>query len=238
MRTLSKFAISAVCVLLPASIALGQQDYIGHYDVYTGYMYLRSPLINLGESGFHTQIGTNPSKWYSLGFDFSTGTGDTTLVPNMLKSSVQQQIGAGLAPYVAAGLIPATYSPSVPMHSRSETYAMGPQLNYRRFKKLTLFVHPDIGAIHETATPHANAADPIAMGLVQTLVPSGVKTDWVPFYGFGGGVDINASNHVGLKITADFVHDHLFSDLLNSRNSVRFSIGPVFHVGRNLAASK
>jgi len=238
MKSAYKFATILCSVLLPASIALGQQDYIGHYDVYTGYMYLKSSLIDLGEAGFHTQVGTNPAKWYSLGFDFSTGTGDTTLTPSMLKSSLQQQIGAQLAPFKAAGILPASYEPVVPMRSRSQTFATGPMLNYRRFRAVTLFIHPDLGAIHEEAIPHPLASDRIATAMVAQLLPSGIKTDWTPFYGIGGGVDVNLTRHVGLRMQADFVRDHLFSDLLNARNSVRFSVGPSFHMGRNIAAQK
>ena len=232
MRMPHKLALCAVSPLLLASIALGQQDYIGRYDVYTGYMYLSSPLIALGESGFHTQIGTNPAKWYSLGFDFSTGTGDTALTVPMLKSSLQQQINGELT---AAG-IPSTYKPSVPLHSQSQTYATGPQLNYRHFRAFTLFIHPDLGAIHETATPHPT--DFLTTMLVSQLVPGGVKTDWTYFYGVGGGADFNVTRHVGLRVTVDFVHDHLFSDMLNGRNSVRVSVGPAVHFGKNVAAQK
>jgi len=102
MRNLLKFAICASSPLWLASIALGQ-DYIGRYDIYTGYMYLSSPLLNLGESGFNTQIGMQPAKWYSLGFDFSAGTGDTALIPSMLKSSLRQQIAAQLSLSQKAG---------------------------------------------------------------------------------------------------------------------------------------
>ncbi len=174
MRNLLKFAICAWSSLWLASIALGQ-DYIGRYDIYTGYMYLSSPLLNLGESGFNTQIGMQPAKWYSLGFDFSAGTGDTALIPGMLKSSLQQQIAAQLAPLKTAGLLPANYEPSVPMQSRSQTYATGPKINFRHFRAVTFFVNPDLGAIHETAVPHAT--DPIGRALVENLAPSGIETD-------------------------------------------------------------
>jgi hypothetical protein len=41
---------------------------------------------------------------------------------------------------------------------------------------------------------------------------------------------------VGLRMQADFVHDHLFSDLLqNGRNTIRMSIGPCFNFGHNIA---
>ncbi len=70
------------------------------------------------------------------------------------------------------------------------------------------------------------------------LAPSGTKADWTYFYGIGGGIDFNVTRHVGLRVHADFVRDHLFSDLLNSRNSVRLSIGPTFHMGKNMAVQK
>jgi hypothetical protein len=197
-----RLAISLVSLLLPASIALGQQSYVGQYDVYAGYMYLHSSLINLGETGYHTQIGTNPAKWYSVGFDFSSGSGDIGLVPTMLKGSLQQEIGAQLAPLIAAGMIPANW--------------------------------PDLGAIHESTVPHPG--DPIGSLLAAQLAPSGNKTDWTYFYGFGGGVDFNVTKNFALRVQADFVRDHLYSDLLNSRNSVRLSVGPAFHFGKNVVA--
>jgi hypothetical protein len=238
MKTSNRFAIRVLCPLLLASIALGQQDYVGRYDVYTGLMYLDNPGLSLGESGFHTQIGMNPTKWYSLGFDFSTGAGDTTLTARMLKTPLQQQIAAGLAPLIGAGVLPSTYSPVVPEHSRTQEYAVGPQLNYRHFRRATLSIHPDVGAIHEDATPLMAKLDPIEKLLVSQLAPAGTMAQWVGFYGFGGSIDFNVSRHFGLRVTSDFVHDHLFANLVNARNTVRFSIGPTFHVGTNIAAPK
>jgi hypothetical protein len=98
---------------------------------------------------------------------------------------------------------------------------------------VTLFIRPSIGAIYEKATPHAT--DPISQGVIAQLAPSGQKTDWVPFYGVGGGFDANLTTHFALRFQADFVHDHLFSDLLkDGRNSVRFSVGPALQFGRNV----
>ena len=68
------------------------------------------------------------------------------------------------------------------------------------------------------------------------LAPSGQKTDNTVFYGVGGGGDYNFSKHVGVRVQADMVRDHLFNDLLqNARNTVRFSIGPAFNFGPNIA---
>jgi hypothetical protein len=238
MKKSHRFAICILSPVLLASIALGQQEYVGRYDVYGGFMYLDSPGLNLGEQGFHTQIGLNPAKWYSLGFDFSSGVGDTTLTPSMFKSSIQQQIGGALAPLIGAGALPANYSPAVPEHSKTQEYAAGPQLNYRHFRWFTLSIHPDVGAIHETATPIVGKLDPIEKLLVAQLAPSGVMQQWVGFYGFGGAIDFNVSRNFGLRVTSDFVHDHLFASLVNARNTVRFSVGPTFHMGKNIAAQK
>jgi len=238
MKISHKFAVCVLFPLLLASIALGQQEYVGRFDVYTGYMYLDNPGLSLGENGFHTQVGTNPKSWYSLGFDFSAGTGDTVLIPSMLKPSLQQEIAGYLAPLKAGGLLPANYEPAVPEHSHTQTYATGPQINYRHFKSITLFIHPDLGAIHETGTPITTNLDPIGLAMVKQLAPSGTKEQWTWFYGVGGGMDFNVTRHFGLKVHLDFVHDRLFSDLVMARNSLRFSVGPLFHMGKNVAAVK
>ena len=98
---------------------------------------------------------------------------------------------------------------------------------------MTLFVRPSIGAIHEVATPQP--VDPIAKVVVAAVAPSGKKTDWTLFYGFGGGADFLFSKHVGLRVQADLVYDHLFSDLLqDGRFTTRFSVGPCFNFGKNI----
>ncbi|MGB7760535.1 MAG: hypothetical protein WBL61_11935 [Bryobacteraceae bacterium] len=225
--------------LLPLALAaaslpgFGQQTYVSRFDLFTGYTYLDSPAVSLGENGFHFQAGVRPLTWMSLGFDYSISEGILTLKPNMLLPSLQQELGAELGQLAAAGEIPAGYTLTVPAHSRTQTFAGGPQFSYRHFSAVTLFIRPSAGAIHEYATPRPG--DPIAAGIAAQLAPSGYKVDTVVFYGFGGGVDLNLSRHVGLRVQADFVHDHLFSDLLaNGRNTVRVSIGPCFNLGKNI----
>jgi hypothetical protein len=214
--------------------SFAQQDYVGLFDVYSGFTYLDSPSVNLAQRGYHLQVGVNPKTWYALGFDYSISTGHSALGPSELTTALQQQLGATFRQLVAAGIIPPTYQLIVPFDSTTQTFAAGPQLEIRHFSAVTLFVRPSIGAIHEVATLHGN--DPIAAGIVQQLAPSGQKSDWTPFYGFGGGVDWNVSRHFSIRMQADFVHNHLFSDVLReSRNTVRLSIGPAFHFGRNVA---
>jgi len=221
------------CSLLICSQAFGQQSYVGRFDLYTGFMYLNSPHISLGEPGFHLQAGYRPTTWYSLGFDYSVSTGDTALTPALLTTALQTQLGGELGQLVQSGQLPATYVLKVPISSLTQTFSAGPQLSYRRWKAVTLFARPDLGAMREVATTHPT--DPISTLVVSQLAPSGQKLDWVPFYGFGGGVDINIGKHYSLRIQADLVHDHLFSDLLkDSRNTVRFAIGPGVQWGKNV----
>ncbi len=98
---------------------------------------------------------------------------------------------------------------------------------------MTLFVRPDLGAIHEMAT--LKPVDPIQTLIVGALAPGGKKSDTTYFYGVGGGFDLNASKHVAVRVTVDYVHTFLFDDLLaNARNTVRISVGPTFRFGKNV----
>jgi len=225
--------ILAVTVL--ASRASGQQTYVTRYDLFAGYTFLDSPHVSLFENGFHFQIGVRPKTWYSLGFDYSVSAGNLTLTQDLLTTSLQQQLAAELEALAAAGQLPPGYTLVVPAHSVTQTFAAGPQLAYRHFTNVTLFIRPDLGAIHEAATPKPATGDLIAQGVVQQLAPSGKKTDWTPFYGFGGGADFLFGKHVGLRVQSDLVYDHLFSDLLkDGRWTVRFSVGPIFNFGKNI----
>jgi hypothetical protein len=168
-----------------------------------------------------------------MGFDYSVSTGDLVLTPNLLPDALQQTLGAQLGQLAAHGLLPAGYTLAVKAHSNTQTFAAGPQLSWRRWSHMTLFLRPSIGAIRETATP--KPADPIATMIVKGLAPTGKKQDWTGFYGFGGGADFLFSKHVGLRVQADLVRDHLFNDILkDARGTVRFSIGPAFNFGRNI----
>ncbi len=224
----------AFAALMLASTAVCQQTYVTRYDAFFGYAYLNSPAIKLPESGIQFQIGLRPSTRYSVGFDYSQATGDLTLSSHLLPDALQQQLAAQLAQLAAAGRLPAGYALVVPAHSRTQTFSLGPQLAFRHFRQVTFFLRPSCGAIREVATPKPK--DPIAQGIVAQLVPSGKKRDWTGFFGVGGGIDLNFSNHVSFRIQGDYVYDHLFNDLLkNGRWTTRFGIGPCFNFGRNIA---
>jgi len=220
--------------LWPTPFAFGQQEYVTRFDAFTGYAFLDSPAIGLFENGFAAQFGVRPKTWYSLGFDYSISSGDLTLTPGLLTSTLQQQLGGQLAQLAAAGMLPPGFQLSVPAHSRTQTFAAGPQLAYRHFTHETLFLRPLFaGAIYERASPQPTNA--IAAGIAAQLAPSGQKTDTTWFLGAGGGIDFLFSKHVALRTQVDVVWDHLFSDMLmNGRWTVRFSTGPAFNFGKNI----
>jgi hypothetical protein len=214
--------------------ALSQQPYVGRFDVYSGFTYFDSPDIHLTQRGYHFQFGYSVRTWLALGFDYSVATGTLNLTSDLLKPSLAASIQASLEPLILANVIPPNFQLSVPTSTTTQTFAAGPQLEFRHFRYVTLFVRPSIGAIREVAAPHP--ADPVSRSIIQELAPSGTKTEWTAFYGFGGGAEINVAEHVSIRMQADFVHNDLFTDILKSaRNTTRLSIGPAFHFGGNIA---
>lgn len=224
----------AMALFFLASPMLAQQTYVTRYDAFAGYTYLNSPAVSLPENGAHFQVGVRVKTWVSLGFDFSVASGDLKLTPDLLPDATRASLATQLGALIAAGKIPANYSLVVPAHSDTQTYAAGPQFAWRRWKPITLFIRPSIGLMHETAIP--KPTDAISTAIVAQLAPEKEKKDLVIFWGFGGGADFNFTKHVALRVQADLVRDHLFKDLIkNSRGTVRFSFGPAFNFGKNIA---
>lgn len=217
--------------------AVAQQTEVTRYDVYAGFAGFETPWLNLAQRGFHTQVGENLRPWLAVGFDYSEGGGHNSLTARVLKPSLQQQLGAEIGALIQAGLLPPTYQLVVPTHAFSQTFALGPQLEYRHFQPVTLFVRPSLGAIRQRVTPHP--ADPVATAIVAQLVPSGSKLDWQGFYGFGGGLDWNATPHFGVRAQTDVVYWRLFDDLLAQGTwTTRYSIGVTWHAGRNIMRAR
>lgn len=227
----------ALTALTLSTHAFAQQTDIKRYEIYSGFTYFDSPSLNLAEHGYHLQLGYNARPSIAFGFDYSIVSGHNSLTTNLLTDTLQLQIGAALNGLAYEGLLPPGYQLSVPTGSTTQTFAAGPQYVVRHFVPVTIFVRPDLGAIREVARPHPS--DPIAALIVQNLAPSGQKISWASFYGFGGGLDWNASKRVGLRVQVDEVYNHLFNDLLkDSRWTTRVSIGPTFHFGKNILAKE
>jgi len=237
LRSLPMAAVMiAVCsAMLPPRTVSAQQTDVRQYDIYNGFSYFETPWLNLVERGYHLQVGRNLTTRYALGFDYSIVTGHNSLTTGKLQPSLQMELAGLIGELIAEGVIPPDYQLIVPTDAFSQTFALGPQLEVRHFKPVTLFVRPSIGAIRQKVTPHPT--DPVATEIVQQLLPGGSKVDWTTFYGFGGGFDWNATTHFGLRMQADYVYWQLFSDLLkNGTWTVRFSVGPTFRFGKNIAA--
>jgi hypothetical protein len=227
------FFVLIVYLLLPAG-SFAQQTNVTQFDFFGGYAFLDSWHVGLFENGGQLQFGYRPRTWLSLGMDYSISKGTLTLTPNLLTTALQQELGAQLAALAAAGKIPPGYNLVVPASSLTQTFAAGPQLSYRHFTKVTLFARPSIGYIREAASPHP--LDPIAQAVAMQLAPTGKKVDWTPFYGFGYGIDILFTPHFAWRVQGDLVWDHLFNDTLrDGRWTTRFSTGPAFNFGRNIA---
>jgi hypothetical protein len=53
----------------------------------------------------------------------------------------------------------------------------------------------------------------------------------------GGGAEFAVTKHIGIRGQMDVVYNHPFNDILaDGRWTYRFSVGPSFHFGRNVAA--
>jgi Outer membrane protein beta-barrel domain len=220
-----KSAIALAIVLYASAMAWGQQEYVGRYDSFAGFSYLSSPKLNLAERGFNGQFGMNINRWLAIGADYSIFTGHSAIRPQDLTPALQARL-VPLLPLLGP-------NPAVQFDSTTYTFTAGPQINFRQLRWVTFFVRPAIGGMHETATLKPNS--PVQALLVAQLAPGGEKSDLQPFFGAGGGLDLNVSRHVTLRVGVDVVHVHLFDTLLaEGRNSVRVSVGPGFRFGRNV----
>lgn len=227
--------IIVICiVMLTGAAAFAQQEYVGRFDVYGGYSFLTTPKLNLFERGFHGQGGYNWKRWLAVGADFSVFDGHSSIFPHMLATSKQQQLGGAITQLVMAGQIPPTYVLYMPFSVRTYTFTIGPQINIRNLKYVTFFIHPSIGGMHQDT--QLNPKDPVQTLVANGLIGTSHKTDdLVPFFGVGGGFELNVHKNMSLRFTTDIVNTGLYSNMLNGRQTdYRFSVGPSFHFGKNV----
>jgi hypothetical protein len=211
------------------NVANAQQT-VRRYDVYAGYMDLNAPALGLNQNGFHLQAGINVRRWLSAGGDYSQAWGGELLTTGLLPAALQAQVNAAQAYYISVGLLPANYRLAVPTDAHTQTFAFGPQIDYRHWKKATLFVRPSLGALWERAVPHAQ--DPFQQVVVGELAPAGFKRDWTGFYGLGGGGELALTPRFGVRMQLDAVYNHPFNDILaNGRWTYRSSVGLAVHWG-------
>ncbi len=227
-----------------APAAFGQQEYVGRFDVYAGYADLESPAIGLNQTGYHIQVGINPRPWYSMGFDYTNANGSMVITPSELPAAEGTALlaeilacepsGTGISGVCSPGALPTGYQLRVNTGAFLQSFAMGPQFNYRHFKRVTIFAHPSLGAFREHVWVHPT--DPFALAVASTLTNgTGAMIDWTGFYGGAGGADIAITRHIGLRAQMDVIWQHPFNDVLaNGFWTERYSFGPSYHFGRNV----
>ena len=208
---------------------VGQQVHVGRYDAFAGFSFFSTPKSNPFERGLNGEFGVNLTSWISVGGDFSVFNGHSSLTPSDLTPSQR----ARLTPFLA--VLPPGTALSVPYDAATYTFSAGPQVNIRKLAALTFFVRPALGAFHQTVTARPDSQTTTI--IVATLIGSSGRTsDTAVFYGFGGGLDINVSRHLAIRMASDFVHVNPFQGLLDGGyNLVRFSVGPTFRWGKNVA---
>jgi hypothetical protein len=243
--TLISLLVVSVVSLTALPAAFAQQDYVGRYDLYAGFSDLYTPGLNkINQKGVHIQAGINNNRWLSTGFDYSIQTGDTTLVPGFASPAIIAGITQLYEEYSLtegqAGL-PPTYAVDVPLSATTQTFTAGSQLNYRHFSKVTFFIRPSLAAfrLEATAHPRQNTPDLVVVGALEAtnvLQPNGTITDWTGAYGVGGGAEFALNRHFGIRAQMDAVWNHPFNYVVADGGwSYRYSIGPSFHFGRNIA---
>jgi len=228
------FCVFAILILTTLT-CLSQQSDIAQFNVIAGYSYLATPSLNLAQRGFNGDFARNVRPWLSMGFDFSTFTGHSNLLPSYLNDANQAKLGTvlGALPAPVRASLGAALNQGVPFNSSTYTYQMGPQLNYRHFRKVTLFVRPALGLLHARVQTKPSAAlTPLVMGLMGGKLS---EADNTLFYGFGGGATWEITRNFGLRATVDYARYNFFDDTLNgTRNSVRLSITTKYGFGRNI----
>ncbi len=113
---------------------MAQQTDIQHYDIYGGFAGFETPWLNLAQRGFHTQTATTVRPWLAVGFDYSEAAGHNSLTPNVLKTSLQQELGAEIGQLIQAGAILANYQLERSAACVFRNIRLGPQLEYRRLQ--------------------------------------------------------------------------------------------------------
>lgn len=220
------FCVLAFLLVTSALNCFSQQTDIRAYSVIPMFTYFSTPSLNLSTRGFNGDLAHNVRPWLSLGFDYSTSSGNSSLLPSSLNAATYAKLKYALGGTVPPGL-------AVPYGTSITTFQAGPQVNIRKLKKFTFGVRPALGILHAKFQANPSLATaPLVAGLLGGKLSA---ADNAVFYGFGGSVTWEATPHFGLRCAADLAHYNFFGAMLNGgRNTVRFSVGPKFSFGRNI----
>jgi opacity protein-like surface antigen len=190
--------------LLSSHSAMAQE--IAKSEVFGGYSYFHT---DGGGSlhGWNGSVDVNLNKWAGVVADFSGHYGSSS-------TSVSTVIigQPGLSVEASAD-------------SNIYTFLAGPQVFYRKDKRLTPFGHALFGLSRVHLQGTATATVPV----VGTTTFSFSETDTAFAMGLGGGLDVTIAKSVALRlIQADYLMTRFNGD---TQNNARISVGFVFRFG-------
>jgi len=175
-------------------------------EVFGGYSYFHA---DGGGSlhGWNGSVGINLNKWVGVVADVSghygsSSTRVSTAIIGLPDLSVEASADSNI-----------------------HTFLAGPQLSYRKDKRLTPFGHALFGLarVHEKGT--ATTSGPV----LGTTTFTFNDTDTGFAMGLGGGLDVGITRSVALRlIQADYLMTRLNGD---TQNNARISVGFVFRFG-------
>jgi hypothetical protein len=224
---LSAGALSAESLTLPAHARTLSPP---RYGIYLGLPTSVTPSEVLHQSGIEVQAGIQTRGWCTVGADFTRLTGAGSIAIGQIPKALRTPLQAEITGLEAAALLPPDYRFKIDGAASSMLFSFGPQFNTRAHRGVALLAHPDIGALREEIKPHPG--DAFSRAVTQSFMPAGRKVDWTPFYGGGGGVDLQLSRHITFKSMIDVVYSHAFNDLLADGTwTYRFSSGVTFQFG-------
>ena len=236
-------AIAVILMVLVAVLPASAQTSFQKWDMYAGYSYLNTPTNDIAQHGFNLSFGRNINKWLALGMDFSRheGTGAQNATGTDMVARLPSTIVAGLP----ASLAPALpgIKLNVPVNASSATFAAGTQFQVRKNKWVTPFFRPFLGAFHGRAEGKASqitvtalpaGLPPQTVAAVIASIPADVlqksltQSETSLGYGVGGGMDLNVSKPIGIRVAADYIRTGLFD---THQNNVRVAFGLIYRFG-------
>jgi len=105
------------------------------------------------------------------------------------------------------------------------TYLFGPQFTYRGNEHVTPFFHVLVGGAHDSSS---NSSSGTTTSSSSSNSSSGNAFAFAP----GGGLDVNVSPHIAIRVAqVDYLLTKFRDDQDNRQNNVRVSAGIVFRWG-------
>lgn len=241
-RSLLAVVVILLFTAMVVQSASAQQSF-QKWDMYGGYTYLNTPTNGMSQYGYNLSFGRNINKWLALGADFSNfrGSGAQVATGTSLAGSLPPAVLATLPPTLGPAL--PYISVNVPVNLSTTTFAAGTQFQVRKYKWVTPFFRPFLGAFHARAQGKASEITPVSLppgvtpemlAAVLASIPQATldkaleKNATVLGYGVGAGVDLNITKPIGIRVATDYIRTPLFGE---RQNNIRIGFGLIYRFG-------